>query len=459
MSQNKTTTRRDFVKTSAAVSAAMTVGMAAPTIVPSSVFGKDAPSNRITMGFIGIGKQSSGHLSHFAGRPDCQVLAVCDVHKGRMGAAKKTVLDKNKKLERKGDVAAYGDFRELIARKDIQAVVIGTPDHWHTIPIIEAAKTKKDMYCEKPLTLTIHEAKTVIDVVRKHNVVFQTGSQQRSEHHERSSNVGKHLHGIPRFRAAAEYVRSGRLGEITEVHVGIGQTSKPCDLPESKAPDGINWDMWLGQAPQRGWNDVLCRNALPNKYPFNPGWRDYREFSGGHVTDWGAHHFDITQWALGMDESGPIEVIPPEKKGDVYNAQLIYENTPVGKKIIVTHKKGYNGIWFIGSKGKLFVNRGELKTEPGDILATPLTDKDVHLYENGGHRENWIDCIRSRKKPICHEEVGARSVTVCHLANIAYWHHEAFKWDPKKWQFADGTGNPKWIDRDRREKWQLPSLV
>ena len=256
-----------------------------------------APSERITLGFIGIGKQAQGHLDNLSGMKTTQVLAVCDVDTVRRNHAREMVDKKYALLERKGQtVDDYKDFHELLDRKDINAVVIGTPDHWHTAIAIEAAKAGKDIYCEKPLTLTIEEAKTIVDAVRKHDRVFQTGSQQRSE---------------GPFRQACEYIRNGRLGKIKEILVGVGATSKWCDLPEEQPDPGLNWDMWLGQAPMRPYNQILCRKGLPDTYPFNPGWRDYREYSGGYVTDWGAHHFDIVQWALDMDHSGPVEVLPP----------------------------------------------------------------------------------------------------------------------------------------------------
>ncbi len=448
-------TRRSFLKATAATSAVI----AAPTIVPSTVFGADAPSNRINLGFVGIGKQSSGHLGYFLGKPGNQVVAVCDVEKSRLELAKSTTEKKYASLGRESykGCAAYNDHRELVARKDIDAIVIGTPDHWHTAIIIDACKAGKDVYCEKPLTLTIDEAHKAIQVVRKYKRVFQTGSQQRSEHHERSNNLGKHLRGIPRFRAAAEYVRSGRLGKIKEVDVHIGRTSKPCDLPGQELTPGLDWDRWLGQAPTREWNEVLCRRGNPRSYPFNPGWRDYREYSGGHVTDWGAHHFDITQWALGMDESGPVKILPPEKKGDTQGARVIYDHPDYGK-VVATHKTNGNGIRFIGERGSLWVNRGQLKSDPESILTEPLAEKDVRLYANTGHRNNWIECIHSRKRPICDVEIGSRSVTVCHLVNLAYWHGRALKWDPVKWEFPGDAEANSWRSRPQREGYALSSI-
>jgi predicted dehydrogenase len=451
--------RRNFVRGTAAGAA---LAVAAPTIIPSSALGDDkvaAPSKRITLGFIGIGKQASGHLGALTGKTETQTLAVCDIHKLRRESAKETVDKKYKDLERKGANSCdqYVDFRELLGRKDIDAVVIGTPDHWHTIPNIEACKAGKDIYCEKPLTLTIHEAKTVIEAVRKHDRVFQTGSQQRSS---------------GPFREVCEYIQNGRLGKIKEVHIGVGPTSKFCDLKAEDADPNVDFNVWLGQAPERPYNEILCRKGLPNTYPFNPGWRDYREYSGGYITDWGAHHFDITQWALGMDGSGPNEILPPENKGDQYGAKFIYHSTPVGDNIVCTHvhevykgmnNKGKqvtesNGITFIGEKGKIFVNRGYAVSDPEGIMKEPISAGDKHLQKTTEHRQNWLDCIRTRQKPICDVAIGAGSVTVCHLVNLAYWHGKKLTWDPKTWEFPGDAEANGWRDRERRGKYQLPEV-
>ncbi len=454
--------RRNFVRGSAAGAA---LAVAAPTIISPFALGNDkvaAPSNRITLGFIGIGKQASGHLGALTGKSDTQTLAVCDIHKLRREAALQTVEKKYADLERKGSKCdEYVDFRELLARKDIDAVVIGTPDHWHTIPVIEACKAGKDIYCEKPLTLTIHEAKTDIEAVRKYDRVFQTGSQQRSE---------------GPFHAVVEFIHGGGLGKIKEVKVGVGTTSKPCDLPAQDPDPNVDFNTWLGQAPSRPYNEVLCRKGLPNSYPFNPGWRDYREFSGGYVTDWGAHHFDITQWALGMDGSGPNEIFPPESEKDGYGARFVYHSTPVGDNITVTHvhevykgernvtsKDGKttkrekvtetNGILFIGEKGQVFVNRSFAVSEPEELYSP-----GNHAGKQTGHRDNWLECIRSRQRPICDVAVGAGSVTVCHLVNLAYWHGKKLVWDPKTWEFPGDAEANAWRDRERRKGFELPTV-
>ena len=235
--------------------------------------------------------------------------------------------------------------------------------------------------------------------------------------------------------------------------------------------------MWLGQAPLRPYNDVLCRRASdPNQYPFNPGWRDYREYSGGYVTDWGAHHFDITQWALDMDQSGPVEVIPPPGENDKYGAQAIYRGSKVGDEIVVTHKnvvyegtvknrngeprhiRQDNGITFIGEEGKIFVNRMMIVSEPDTILKEPIHEDEIQYYKSPGHFQDWMNCIKTRQRPIADVEIGARSVTVCHLANLAYWHHRKLKWDPQAWEFPGDKLANTWRDRPRRDKYQLPSV-
>jgi predicted dehydrogenase len=384
-----------------------------------------------------MGIQNRGHLGHFLGMKDVQVLAVCDVDKNRREFSKKMV-EKRYAQDKKSGVfkgcAAYNDFHDLLGRSDIEAVVIGTPDHWHAIPVLEACKAGKDIYCEKPLSLTIHEAKAMIDAVRKYKRVFQTGSQQRSDRE---------------FRVACELVRSGRIGKIKRVNVNVGGPSKWCDLKEEKMEPGLDWDRWLGPAPRRPYNSVLSPRGI-NK--FFPNWRLYREYSGGMMTDWGAHHFDIAQWGLGMDGSGPVKIIPPKDPKAEKGVRYVYANG-----VEVVHDGG-GGVQFIGSSGEITVNRGHLSSKPADIVKQPLGKKDVHLYLSPGHQRDWLNCIRSRKKPICDVEIGARSVTVCHLGNLAYWNHRMLRWDPKKWEFVDDKEAAKWLDRERREKYQLPKV-
>ena len=262
---------------------------------------------------------------------------------------------------------------------------IATPEHWHAIPAIEACKAGKDVYCEKPLTLTIREAKLSIDAVRKYGRVFQTGSQQRS-------NV------FGQFREAVELIRSGRLGQVKTVSVGVGGPSKWCDLPEEPMEPGLDWDLWLGAGAKRPYNSILSPRKVHNHFP---DWRLYREYAGGGHADMGAHHYDIAQWALGMDHSGPVEIIPPADPKSGKGCKYIYANG-----VEMTHG-GPDGCFFTGTRGTLHITRSRLVSEPAAIMKEPLGKDDVHLFRSPGHHRNWINCIRSRGKPVADVEIGA----------------------------------------------------
>src|SRR5262245_58147752 len=429
------TTRRKFLAHTALGAAAL------PLIVPASALGgeqKPPASERITLGFIGVGTMGRGLLGNFLGQKDVQVVAVCDVDSNRRESARKTVEqrygDQMKSGQYKG-CAAFNEFRDLLARKDINAVVIATPDHWHAIPALEACAAGKDVYCEKPLSLTINEAKLMMETARKHKRVFQVGSQQRSDNE---------------FRLACELVRSGRIGKIRTVHVNVGPPSRPCDLPEEKPEPGLDWERWLGPAPRRPYNSVLSPRGVHKHFP---DWRQYKEYSGGMMTDWGAHHFDIAQWGLGMDESGPTEIIPPKDPKATTGVRYIY-----GGGIEVIHGPGARGVLFTGADGTINVDRGFLASRPAEIIKVPIGEKDVRLYRSPGHQRDWLNCIRSRRNPIADVEIGARSVTVCHLGNLAYWHHQRLRWDPKGWRFVGKDGDNRWLDRERRDPWQLPKV-
>ena len=426
--QRKSFSRRQFLKGTA-------VGMAsAPFILPGRVWSAEVPpSERMTLGFIGMGKQNRGLLGGFIRQPDVQVTAVCEVDGTRREDAKRRVEEhysRQNNQDYKG-CAAYTDFRELLARGDIDGVVIATPDHWHALIGIAAANAKKDIYCEKPLTQSIREARALVNAVRKNDRVFQTGSQQRSSRE---------------FRRACELVRNGRLGKLEKIEVAVGGPPIPCDLPVEEKPEGLDWGMWQGPAPRRGYHEVLSPRGVHDHYP---AWRRYKEYGGGGITDWGAHHFDIAQWALGMDESGPLEVIPPEDPKAEKGLKFVYAN---GVPMFHT---GGNGVTFFGSEGKIYVNRGKFEASPAELAEEPIPANGVHLYESGNHLRNWLDCVRTRKKPICDVETGARTVTVCHLANIAYLNEAHLKWDPKREQFVSGTGKAEWLDVPHHGEWQI----
>lgn len=443
--------RRSFLKT------ALAAGVA-PMFLPGRVWSAEVkPNDRIGLGFIGIGKQCGGHISGFLGKPESQALAVCDVDTTRREHGKKMIEEgyaKQAGASYQG-CAAYNDFRELLARKDIDAVVIVTPDHWHAPIALAAAAAGKDIYCEKPLTNTIHEAVALIAGIRQHQRVFQTGSQQRSSRE---------------FRVACELVRNGRLGKISRVETGFGPPGKSCDLPEQPMEPGLDWNMWLGPAPMRPYNEILSPRGVHNHFP---AWRNYWEYGGGMVTDWGAHHVDIAQWGLGADDSGPVAMTPPPD-ADTAKAggKLRY-----GSGVELIHIE-QNGVTFFGSEGTVYVNRGQFAMKLGEKEianfrgkdtpgATPLTqqldvvekeylsDAATHLYKSDDHKADWLSCIRSRQRPIADVEIGARTVISCHLLNLGYRHGQPIQWDPKALTFASGTGNPAWLTRDYRGEWRV----
>src|SRR5262245_4094446 len=339
MTINRKLSRRNFIKASGAVS------IAAPFILPSHIWSAETkPNDRLALGFIGLGTQGRGLMSGFLDKKETQTLAVCDVDTKRREHAKKMVEEKYAKrtdTDYKG-CAAYKDFRELLTRKDIDAVVVATPDHWHALITIAAARAGKDIYCEKPLCESIHESQAMVRAIRRNNRAFQTGSMQRSS---------------KEFRIACELVRNGAIGFIRTIEVAVGGPGVPCDLPGETPEPGLDWNMWLGPAPMRAYHSELSPRGVHKHFP---NWRKYREYGGGMITDWGAHHFDIAQWGMGMDESGPVEVLPPEKAGATHGARYLYSN---GVEVI--HKSG-NGVWFYGSEGKVYVNRGKFELWLGE---------------------------------------------------------------------------------------------
>lgn len=434
MSGMKSVSRRGFLKRTAAAAAC---AASAPYIIPSSALGADgatAPSDRITLGFIGLGKQGrTSHLASFRGDPQVQIVAVCDVESGRLEQSKKMVEDayagKADRASFKG-CDMYRDFRELLARQDIDAVVIGTPDHWHAITCIESAKAGKDIYCEKPLTRTIKEGRALADAMKRYGRVFQTGSQQRSEYNGR-------------FRRAAEYVRCGAIGELKSIDIGVGGPPGPSwELPAEPAPPTLDWGFWQGPAPARPYNSELC----PLNYGGYPHWRYYDDYAGGSLSDFGAHHFDIAQWALDMDESGPVEILPADGK---QRMTFIYANG------IPMYHGGEADCVFHGTEGTIWVSRGFIRSKPESILSIQLGPNDVHLSHGCGHRDDWLRCIRSRQKPIACAETGHRTSTVCQLGNISYVLKRPLKWDPAAEQFIGDDEANKLTWRPCRSPWKL----
>ena len=448
------TSRRSFIKTALAASAA-------PLILPSRVWSAETkPNDRINIGVIGVGKQAHSHLPGFLGKNEVQMVAVCDVDTNRRNDGKRIIEEgyaKQTGTNYKG-CDTYNDFRELLGRKDIDAVVIVTPDHWHAPIAIAAANAGKDIYCEKPLTETIHEAKALVAAVRKNNRVFQTGSQQRSSRE---------------FRVACALVRNGIIGKVTKVKAGFGAPGKNCDLPEEAVEPGLDWNMWLGPAPMRPYNSILAPRGVHNHFPL---WREYWEYGGGYVTDWGAHHVDISQWGLGVDEhSGPVAMTPPSDwQSAKAGGTLRYANGVELEHI------PQNGVTFFGETGTIYVNRGvcqfiingkevalfkakkdaqppetPLREQLDAVEKEFLVDPKVKLYTSDDHKADWISCIRSRQRPIADVEIGARTVISCHLLNLGYRHGQAIQWQPETMEFAAGSGDAKWLTREYRDEWRV----
>ncbi|HWD92997.1 MAG TPA: Gfo/Idh/MocA family oxidoreductase [Verrucomicrobiae bacterium] len=432
--------RRKFLKTVA-------LAGAAPLILRSGVWAaENSPSNQITLGFIGVGTQGRGLLDGFLNRKDTRVLAVCDVDTTRREHSKETIENHYKDATAAGTYkgcAAYTDFRELLARKDIDGVVIATPDHWHALISIAAANAGKDVYCEKPMAHTILEGRAMVNAIRSNKRVLQVGSMQRSSHE---------------FRVACELVRNGCIGTVKKAEVAVGGPPKPCDLPGEPDEPGLDWSFWLGPAPMRAYNSELSPRGVHHHFP---NWRNYSEYAAGMVGDWGAHHFDIVQWAFGFDETGPTEILPSPQPETGHGVRIRYDNG-----LEVTHIDG-NGITFYGDKGKLYVNRGKFNLWLGDQVKADEADScevvekellpanAVHLYKSTNHLSNWLECIRSRKEPICNVETGQRTATICNLVNLAYFHNLPLKWDPKTERFTGENGKEEWLGREYRKPWGL----
>jgi len=416
-------TRRRFIRGAIAA-------LTAPYVLTSRAWGRTPPSERITLGIIGVGNMGAGHVETLKNNRDFQIVAICDVNREKREKAKAIVEEAYGEDEASGlyrGVTTFNEFEHLLMRADIDAVLIAVPDHWHAIIAIAACQAGKDVYCEKPLSLTIREAEEMVAAARRYGRVFQTGSQQRSD--------GK-------FRLACELVRSGRIGRVLTVNVNVNGTSSERCFPEQPVPDGLDWNRWLGPAPWQPYNQERASGS------YSGGWRLIRDYSGGGVTDWGAHHIDIAQWALGMDGSGPVEIIPPNLS-ESKTLTFKYANG------IVMSLGGANGVLFTGTDGKIEVNRGYFKTWPESIGKEPLGPNDVHLYESPGHHEDWLRCIRTRRRPICDVAVGASSVTVCHLGNIAWWTGRTLRWDPQRRQIIGDEAASRWLDRPRRPPWRL----
>lgn len=437
--------RRSFVKRMGLFAGAATL----PTFIPAPALGRGgftAPSDRITMGFIGMGSMGMSNLRGFIEKPDVQVLAVCDVNeagdnyagrgmKGREPARQfvdDTYADRGSGATYQG-CDAYAFFWQVLERDDIDAVCLALPDHWHAYMAVAAARARKDMYSEKPLARTIYEGRKMVHAVRKYDRVFQTGSQQRSD---------------AMFRHACELARNGYLGDIQKVYARVGGISKPCPLGPQPVPDGFLYELWLGNAPQAPYHP----ERVSGGYNAETGtWRAWRPYSAGHISDWGAHNFDIAHWGLGQDGSGPVKVITASET-DENELTLLYDND-----IPVIKKEGpHQGmVQFIGSEGWVGVNRGDIWASDERLLSLEMKASDTHLYKSDDHRRNFLNCIKTRQHPICDVDIGHSALTACLLSEISMRLGRSLSWDPKREEIIGDAEASALLTRPMRGPWKV----
>jgi predicted dehydrogenase len=452
-SRDSTTNRRQFLRR-AAVS---TFAAAAPTVISRTSLGwaDAAPaSDRINLGFIGIGCMGQGHLAHFLKFPDVQVVAVCDVDTWRRDNARQAVDNAYADRRRNGDAAecrAYVDFRELLACQDVDAVVIALGDRWHATATVMAAEAGKDIYVEKPVSLTISEAQAMVRAVRRTGRICQVGLQQRS---------------APEFRLATQLVRDGALGRVHHIYTIHNNVSRDVDLPAEPTPPTLAWDLWIGPSPWRPFNSRLHHLGRPQGVV---PWEFVRDFGGGGLTSGAVHALDVVQWALGKDESGPISVVGPES-GQVPYVTYQYEG---GVEVQITDGRldrrhheipagwdeqtplqAFGGL-YVGDRGWLHVGRGGfLQTHPADILAD-----HVGYYDRSqsvvGHHRNWVNCLRTRQLPHCDIAIGAQSTKVAHLGCMSRWLPRLLRWDPDGEAFVDDDQANRMRRRALREPWRV----
>lgn len=453
MTSTRTISRRGFLGKGAELVGAL-IGF--PHIVPASALGKTgkvAANNRIAMGCIGTGNQGINDLRAFLRDERVQIVAVCDVNwesagywNNRIGGretARRIVEEHYAQAKASGQYkgcGAYEDFRDIIARDDVDVILTALPDHWHAIPVIEATRAGKDIYGEKPLSLTVAQGRAMSDAVKRYGRVFQTGSQQRSDRN---------------FRRACELVRNGRIGRLHTVRCGLpggtpdiskmGSRDKPEPVPE-----GFNYDMWLGPAPWAPYCPARC----------HVNFRWILDYSGGQVTDWGGHHPDIAQWGMDTENTGPVEI--KNAKGEfaedgLYNTakeyyfECIYQN---GVKLIISNRQR-GGVTFEGSEGSVWANRGRHEAHPKSLLESTIGPDEIHLYRSDNHFRNFIDCVISRKQPVAPAETAHRSITICHLGNIAMRLRRNLKWDPDNERFINDDQANRMLSRPMRSPWHL----
>ncbi|MDQ1089684.1 Gfo/Idh/MocA family protein [Siphonobacter sp. SORGH_AS_1065] len=460
MTPNESLSRRRFLDLAAKGTVASAL-IGIPSIVPSSVFGKNAPSNRINVGAIGTGRISRGHDIPGVWQYDnALIMAVCDVDANRAQDAKKLVNDYYSKKSGKDydGVQVYGDYRELLANKDIDAVLVSTPDHWHAPMVIHAVQAGKHVYMQKPASLTISEGRMMADAVKRSGTIVQVGSQQRSS---------------SQFRYAAELVRNGRIGQLKTVYVGLPGDPSGDEEKEMPIPKNLNYDFWLGTTPEVYYTE---KRVHPQVGYDRPGWLRCEQFGAGMITGWGSHHIDCAHWAMNTELTGPVEIwgkadFPKSGLWDVhgiFRTEALYEN---GVRMVVSNELP-NGIKFEGTDGWVFVSRGDAAVTSSDpsakqqaskaldasdpkLLTTEIGPNEIHLAVSKEHHGNWLESIAANQQPIAPAEVGHRSCSACLLHHAAMKLNRKLYWDPQKEQFKNDAEANKLLSRPQRKAYAI----
>ena len=446
--------RRIFLKNAAATAAGAFI---VPTIVPASVFGKNAPGNRINIGHIGAGRHGNGNLRRTLGSERTVCIAVSDCDKKRNEFAKQTfeeVMNRRENSTGYADIKLYDDYRDLLANPDVDAVLINTPDHWHDQQAMEAALAGKHIYLEKPNSLTVATGRVMSDVVRKTGVICQIGTQQRSSE---------------QFRIAAELVRNGRIGRLHTVRVGLPGDPAGPEFPVMPVPPNLNYDMWLGSTPEVPYTE---EGVHPLEGYGRPGWLRKEQFGAGMITGWGQHHFDSAIWGMDTEYTGPVSVqavaeFPKSGTWDVHGDFMVKAEYANG--ITMYTSGGFpNGIRYEGTDGWIFVSRGDYRATDSDPVSrvsgdsSPLQASDpeilralpgpneINLYKSSSHIGNWLECIETGKEPICPVEVGHRACTVCLISHIAMHVPGNLKWDPESERFTNSEVANSLLSRPQR---------
>ena len=435
--------RRQFmVRSAAAASGALAI----PWVVSSRALGVLAPSKRIAVGCIGVGRMGQSNMHDILGFDDVEIVAVCDADAKRAQDAK-ALVEKEYRSRRGGGsspaCAILRDYREMAARRDIDAVVISVPDHSHGLVAVEAARAGKDIFLEKPLTLTIPEGRLLSDAVSRYGRVLSVNTWQRSD---------------SRFRRACEWVRNGLIGELRTVRVGLPVDEATDPQPTMPVPAGLNYDLWLGPAP---WTSYTEKRVHPQNDYGRPGWMRVSDYCWGMITNWGAHHIDIAHWGMGIERTGPVEIegqaqFPKDGPWDVHLGFRLAYRYPNGVTMICADEgKETQGIRFEGTQGWVFVSREELKASPASLLTATLAPGAVRLLRSADHKRDFFDCVKTRSSPIVDAETGHRSCSACILGGITMRLGRALQWDPVAEHFVGDDEANRLLSRPQRSPWVL----